>query len=158
VTLSEVKDALFQDYLQERDNRRSLSHCQCVYIVLAHCHSLTGVQLSFSGIYSFLRRSKRSIRSLSHTLISKRGAVSHRRHKKKPGIITMSSDTIALPSALMMYDQASFRYHTSELYQSPYPRNVPPLKHSQHARLAPYPVCHTHRKPCDPKSTHHLFR
>ena len=56
MTLSEVKDALFQDYLQERDNRRSLSHCQFVYIVLAHCHSLTGVQLSFSGIYSFLRK------------------------------------------------------------------------------------------------------
>jgi hypothetical protein len=56
VTLSEVKDALFQDYLQESDNRWSISHYHFVYIVLAHCHSLTGVQLSSSGIYSFLRK------------------------------------------------------------------------------------------------------
>ena len=33
VTLTEVKGALFQDYLQERDNRRYTSRCHFVY----HC-------------------------------------------------------------------------------------------------------------------------
>lgn len=56
MTLTEVKDALFQDYMQEGDNRSYLSLPLPCRIVLAHRHSLAGVQSPSSGRHSFLRK------------------------------------------------------------------------------------------------------
>ena len=56
VTLTEVKDALFQDYVQEGDNRSYLSLTLPSSIVRAHRHSLAGVQSPSSGRHSFLRK------------------------------------------------------------------------------------------------------
>ncbi len=56
VTLPEVRDALFRDYMQGGNHRLSICLPIPFIIVPAHRHSLAGVPSSSSSMYSFLRK------------------------------------------------------------------------------------------------------
>jgi hypothetical protein len=56
VTLPEVRDALFRDYMQGGNHRLSICLPIPFIIVPAHRHSLAGVPSSSSSMYSFLQK------------------------------------------------------------------------------------------------------